>query len=262
MENDTPIVFEIKNVHSIELEDLSKSLLSFGDEYRRWNSTHYQGAMAGEIKLHVKEIRSGSIIADLVAIAPSALPFIEHAVTVVDFCKYLNSAYSWLLGKSSDKPQGLEIANLENLSNIIEPVAKDNGSQINISTVNIEGPIYISISSQESNAIQNTITRFTGDLKKPVSTIHEKVLLYWYQARNDIKAKTGDKAIVESISKKPVKAICMNESIKAKMLRDSENPFTHSYIVDLTVETIQGRPTLYRILDVHEILELQGQESE
>ena len=65
MENDTPIVFEIKNVHSIELEDLSKSLLSFGDEYRRWNSAHYQGAMAEEIKLHVKEIRSGSVIADL-----------------------------------------------------------------------------------------------------------------------------------------------------------------------------------------------------
>jgi len=186
----------------------------------------------------------------------------EHAVTVVDFCKYLNSAYSWLLGNESDKPAAIEIANLENLSNIIEPVAKDNGSQINISTVNITEPIYISINSQESNAIQNAITRFTGDLKKPISSIHEKVVLYWYQARNDVKAKTGDKAIVESISKKPVKAICMNESIKAKMLRDSENPFTHSYIVDLTVETVQGRPALYRILDVHEILELQGQESE
>lgn len=32
-------------------------------------------------------------------------------------------------------------------------------------------------------------------MKEPISGIKEKVLLHWYQARNDPKSKAGDKAI-------------------------------------------------------------------
>jgi hypothetical protein len=88
-----------------------------------------------------------------------------------------------------------------------------------------------------------------------VTGIQEKVLLYWYQARNDPRSKSGDRAIIESISTSAVKVVFVNENIKAKILSSSENPFMLAFVVDVAVETIQGRPALYRILEMHDSFE-------
>jgi hypothetical protein len=79
-------------------------------------------------------------------------------------------------------------------------------------------------------------------------------VLYWYQARNDQKSQRGDRAIIESISPTPVKAIFVSEGIKGKTLLGTSNPFKRAFIVDVSVETIGGRPALYRITEVHDSL--------
>ena len=38
------------------------------------------------------------------------------------------------------------------------------------------------------------------------------------------------------------------------MLSSVRNPFKRAYLVDVMVETIQEKPVLYRILEVHEII--------
>jgi hypothetical protein len=247
------LTVEIKNQHPVELVDLTQSLLSFADEYKRYFSKNEDPCVAEDVRLYVKEMRSGSIIADLVANAPYALPMIENANTIFEFVSYLKGATDYLLGKSTEKPP-LEKANYENFVRILEPVSKDNGSQLNIGAININNvnaPVTININSLESNAAQNAARRELDALKEPSTGIHEKVLLYWYQARNDPRSDRGDRAIIESIASNPVKVIFVNESIKAKILSSSENPFTLAYVVDVAVETIKGKPALYRILDIH-----------
>ena len=159
-----------------------------------------------------------------------------------------------LLGDSAEKPK-LETVNYENLSNIVEPIAKDSASQINIATLNINGAVHFNLNSLKSNAAQNAVKRALDAMKTRVTGMHSKVLLYWYQARNDLKSQSGDKAIIESIFHGPVKAIYANETIKAKILSSSENPFTMAYVVDVAVETIQDRPVMYRILEMHDHFE-------
>ena len=255
MPDPVKLTVEIKNVHPIELTDLTQSLLAFADEYKRHIARSEESMLAEGVRLYVKEMRSGSIIADLVAMAPYALPFVENSNHIFEFLGYLKTAYGYLLGESSDKPP-LERNNYENLTNILEPVAKDNGSQMNIGAIHVTtGPITVNINSMKANAIQNAAKREMDVLKAPTTGMREKVLLYWYQARNDPKSKTGDKAIIESLHKGPVKALFVNESIKAKILSASENPFTMAYVVDVAVETIRGKPALYRILEMHDVFE-------
>jgi hypothetical protein len=93
----------------------------------------------------------------------------------------------------------------------------------------------------KANAIQNAIRREMDALKEPVTGFHEKVLMYWHQAKNDPQSTTGDKAIIECISTSPAKAV--NSQTKArrrKLLSSSENPFRLAYVVDVAVVNHQG----------------------
>ena len=252
MIDDNRLTIKICNSQPVELTDLSNSFSSFADEYKRHISQEGTVTIPEEMNLYVKEIKTGSIVADLIALAPYVLPFIENSKTILSFMEYLKTAYDYLIGRQTEKPP-LTKANYENLIGIVNPIAKDKSSQLNIqNTINGNVSVNINLNSIEANAAQNAAYRDIEALTVPIIGLREKVLLYWYQARNDPKSKTGDKAIVESVYSGPVKAAFDNEHLKESMLLDSQNPFNLAYLVDLTVETIQGKPVIYKIVKMHE----------
>jgi len=124
---------------------------------------------------------------------------------------------------------------------------------INIGAVH--GPLVLHVDSQRANAIQNKARREIEALAEPSKGLHEKVLLRWYQARGVAESKAGDRAIIESISSLPVKTICANDVIKMQMILEEGNPFREAYIVDVMVDTIRGKPALYKILAIHDKFE-------
>jgi hypothetical protein len=249
--------FSLRIDHKVPVSvlDLSKCFAGLADEHRRFVEAR-KGISAGHgVQLYVKEVKSGSILASLQALTPYALPFMEHAVTILDFACYLKNAFHLMLGKELTKPDELKLQkpNYENLTAVLEPVAKDKDGVISInSTFENHAPVTIQINYLEANAIQNAGRRAIEHLRAPSTGFHEKVLLYWYQARNDKKSQKGDRAIIESISPTPAKTIFVSEGVKGKMLLGANNPFKRAFIVDVAVETIDGKPALYKILDVHD----------
>jgi hypothetical protein len=246
------LTLKIEHTAPVSVLDLTQCLAGFSDEHKRFVEKQ-RGISAGEgVQLYLREVKTGSIIADLVALTPFALPFMEHSVTILDFSVYLKGAYDFLLGKIQHKPK-LQKPNYENLIKILEPVAKDRQGKIIIdSCFRNHTPVNIQINYIEANAAQNSAHREIAELKTPATGVQEKVLLYWYQARNDQRSQTGDRAIIESISDAPVKTIFISEGTKGKMLLGSNNPFKRAFVVDVMVETIDGKPALYRITDVHD----------
>jgi len=253
------LTVEIKNRRPIELIDLTESFLSLGEEYKRFVAAHPDVAGAQNVRLYIKEIRAGSVVADLVALAavgvPVALPYIENANNILDFAKYLKTAYGYFSGKEEERPQ-LQPAEYTNLSKIIEPVAKDNGSQI-IVTATDGGSVQVTfnLNSTESNAAQNNLRREIEQFREPETRIHNQVVLYWYRASRDTDKQVGDRAIIESISPNPVKTVFDEEKTKAEMILSDPNPFLSAYIVDVFVDTIRGKPALYKIIRLHDRIE-------
>ena len=254
MDNEVKLTIEIKNLKPVELVDYAQSMICVGSEYTRFLASGENAATPDDVKLYVKAVRTGSIITELVAIAPFAIPFIEHSATIFEFAKHLKVLLDWFAGRSDKKPEALEKTTLQNLSNIVEPVAKDNGAQMNLGAVNVAGDmnLTLNISSLDANAIQNAIRREIDAMKEPVTGIHPQVLMYWAQARNQPDSKSGDKARIESIFRGDVKVVFANDRLKSKMLYEPAHPFALAYVVDVAVETIEGRPALYRVLEVHE----------
>ncbi|WKZ15466.1 MAG: hypothetical protein QY317_16345 [Candidatus Jettenia caeni] len=256
MQEEGVLKIEIRNNQPVELFDLTNTFINLCEHYRHFIADYkirYKETVLPEnIKLYIKEIKTGSIITDLVAFAPCVLPIALQVNTIIEFSIHLKNSYYYFLGKNN-KPRTYEKHEYNQFSNIIEPIAKDHGSQINISTT-INGDVHLNfgLNSMEANAIQNAIERELKLISATQKDRHEKVLLYLYQAKGDVDSNTGNKGIIEKISLSPIKVIFDNEEIKRNVLLNVKNPFLMAYIVDVEVDTIEGRPALYKIVAFHE----------
>ena len=130
------------------------------------------------------------------------------------------------------------------MSTILEPIVKDEGSQIIIQTRDSSTIEQVTINYMEANAIQHTIQRRIQGMREPVTGVHNNVVLYWYQARGTPASSPIDKGVIESLSPNPVKVLLPSDAIKASILLEDDNPFRMAYLVDVAVETVNGRPIL------------------
>ena len=53
-----------------------------------------------------------------------------------------------------------------------------------------------------------------------------------------------------------VKTIFLGPHLKDRMLRMEENFFRRAFLVDVHVDTIKGRPALYKIAAIHDTVEI------
>lgn len=255
MQDEARLTISLHNEKPVALFDLTNGFLALADEYSRYARYHEPQGVIRDAQLYVREVRNGSIVIDLVALSPLALPFVEHAISVLKFGEFMARICGYLLARTGTKLE-LKKKDYENIVTLVEPVAKDAASQINCHTV-ISGDVHqhFHMNSIEANAVQNSARREITALKEPITGVHRNVLLYFYQVRDDTKSAVGDQGIIESVSPFPVKVRFQNEEIKSRVLQADENPFRYAYVIDVAAETIEGNPKIYNVLAVHEAIE-------
>jgi len=260
MEAVSSLRVEIKNSTPVELTDFAECMNAFANEYSRYthgSQEEADGSSPKEVKLYVKEVNHGSIIADLMAMAPGAVFAAQNADTIIQFGKHVCELMRWYINLSGAEPENITKPTLQSLNSILEPVAKDGGASLNIGTLNNTGSIVVNIhiDNKDANAAQNNIRRHIEQIQEPVTGLHENVVIYWVQARNQTDNKTGDKGRIESIYRGDVKVVFPNESLKSEMLYGDENPFKAAFLVDVVVETIHDKPVVYKVVRLHEVFE-------
>ncbi len=248
------LTIDFKNTRPVELLDLTASLQALGEEYVEFVNLRGFDPQAGNVRLYISELRSGSIIAELKSLVDQASFVLDHADIFAAFVTNLNDLTQFFLGRSASPSVQVSKPEAARLSQFVEPVAKDGGSQIFL-TVNgdVTAPITINLNSQDANVIQNRVRRYLGP-PIPSQGLFEKEVLYLVQVRADTKSKVGDRGVIERFSAKPVKLEFMNEAAKRTVL-DEAHPFDRAYVVDGRAGTVDGEPVLYKIYAVHEALD-------
>lgn len=247
----------INNQKPVVLTDLTLALLGIGQQYERFieNETTEQYSAGSE--LFVKEVRSGSIVVELIAQTIPVVPLLWQGGSLLEWANHAKSVIAWLNGKLTNPPKDVTKNDLKQWNNILEPVARDHGSQMNFS-VSDGGQVINQwfITSEQANAAQNSIRREIGLLEEPDDHIQRKRIMVWYQTKFDDTSQTGSRAVIESISKSPVKVIFENNAVKKAMLAgDSRFPkpwHELAYIVDVRVQTVQGVPKVYTIINYYD----------
>ena len=246
----------IKNEKPVVLTDLTLSLLGVNQQFQRFIETETTEDYQPSTELYIKEVRSGSIVVELVALAMPVVPLIWEGGSLSEWVNFAKSMIEWFIGKASNPPKELTKNDLKQWNSILEPVAKDNGSQLNI-TVSDGGKVInqIFVNSQEANAAQNKIQRELEDFDDPDEHIQKNKVMTWYQTKFDSESHTGDKAIIESISKNAIKVVFENNAVKESILkgdsRYSKPWHKLAYLVDVEVQTINGKPKVYTVLRYH-----------
>jgi hypothetical protein len=226
--------------------------LSVGQQFERFieNETNEEHRIGSE--LFIKEVRSGSIIIELLAQAAPVVPLLWEGGPLDQWVNYARDVVMWLTGKLDAPPKEVTKQDLRQWNNILEPVAKDNGSQMNIS-VSDGGTVNntIVINNIQAGAAQSRIQRELKALEEPEDHIVRNRVMTWHQTRFTDDNATGDKAIIESITKSPVKVLFDNKAIKKAMTEDDprfQKPWQHlAYIVDVSVQYINSVPKVYTI---------------
>jgi hypothetical protein len=247
----------INNTKPVILTDLTLALLGVGSQFEKFIENEIpEGNAPISSQLYIKEVRAGSIVIELIAQALPVVPLLWNGGSISEWIDYTKDVFDWLNGKLENPPKKITKQDLKQYANILEPVAKDFGASLSFAAYN--GNIVIEkiiINSQQANAAQNSIVREIEKIDAPNNNIRKKCVMTWHQTRFSEKSSTGDKAIIEEITKAPIRVIFENNQIKKEILAgvaQIDKPWHElAYIVDVHVQTIHGVVKVYTITNFY-----------
>jgi hypothetical protein len=247
------ITFKLENSRPVDLLDLTRSLAAFGEGYLDFVGRAGYDVEPGNVRLFVREIRTGSIIADLASMADQASLILSHLDAAAGFISHFDKILHHFLLLPLARPDAPTKREASQAIAVMEPVAKDGGANL---FLNVSGDVHIHnhYNSQQANAIQNSARRFLGE-SIPTNEVHQDQLLSLFQVRGDASAKVGDRGIIESISPLPVKLLFSSEEVKRQIVEHPDNPFQKLFLVDVEAKAAEGKVRLYRVFAVKDVLD-------
>lgn len=258
MQEDSAVLrVRISNSKPVDLIDLTTSLMALGQAFTDYATSKTGDPLPDNMRLYVKEMRSGSVIAELVTLTDQAQWIAKHLEVLAGFVANLDDLMKFFMGRTAAPTEPPTRKQADQASAIVEPIAKDVGAQLNLNvmdggTVHIHQQIHIN--SVDANAVQNGARRYLGP-RLPANYVAADQLMVLEQVKNSVKAKTGDRGVIEAIVDKPVKLRFLSEDAKRKVLElDHENPLQCAFLVDVEVRSVEGKPILYHIIDVKDVI--------
>ena len=116
---------EIKNTQPLVLTDLTLSLLAFSHQYSKYVERTTNEPSSQARQLVIKEVRSGSVIVDLVGYACNAVPLIwSGGCTVIEWYKQAQAVLEWLLDRREKPPISLNKTDLSQWATFSPPSRK------------------------------------------------------------------------------------------------------------------------------------------
>lgn len=253
---DAPLLtVTIKNKAPVELIALADSLDALGKQYISFAASSGLDPDPGNIRLYIQELKTGSIIAVLKDIADQASFLHDHKELLAAFAGNLNDLMLYFAGLLPDTSSEITRVEATNVARIVEPVARDGGSQLFVQVTGDNNTLIVNniYSSERARAAQEGVRRFLGP-ELPSQGFFDHELLTLHQVRDQVRAKAGDKGVIEKFSGRPIKLIFTSEEAKRAVL-DCVLPFKKAFIVSGQLSTVGGQPALYKIFTVHDVID-------
>ena len=245
---DNILTFKINTDESVNVKELSESLLAIHDLYIKELGDE-------NCSVKISEVRHGSFEFDFTLIMLSIIPLMENVNIVSDFIGKIQKLYNFFLStKNTQNVTDLPLReDVENINKMVQPIININGGN---PTINIYGrdnkSCNISISQNEAKTISENGKIFIQQQESIKNQELEKILTFqdqiinFQQTRSD--NKKGTKAICSEIYKKEVDVDFEIDFIKNNILHKDYNPYSFLYVVDLRVEFKNEIPKKYTII--------------
>lgn len=262
--NANALLVHIQHSKPVEISEFTSSLNAVGGLYASYMKRNGLTKDATNAKLYVSKIEEGSIdviLQDL--ITGSMIPFLENANTMMEFATFVKNAITYFAKGTGDKPD-LSLQDCKDLKEVMTITAGDKNGSMEIGAINSadKSNIFVgcTFNFTESNSIQNQLTKEIESMKfsTPEDNRYNRQLMKIYQMRSDMRSDVGNKAIIDSIaSKKKVGVVFETDELKERILNSDENPAKKAYLVDVVVQTIDGRLAAYKVVALHDVIDIE-----
>lgn len=249
----------------LDLDDFAQGLAAWRADYGRFYTRQFPDHADGEARLLVKDVRSGSILVDVIPVLAPFVSDLESIKTVIDYVDAVRTKVLPWFSKGGRNPEATT-ADLKSFHKALEGIAKDNNGSLTLKARFIgkdgqgeEVRSEFAISSEQARMVQANIQAERIERQAADQDPLQQVVMYLHQASLDepkAGKSAGEKGIIESISDKPLKLVYASElagqRIKSE-LREDDNPLKKAFVVDVNVETVRGTPHAYRVTHVHSV---------
>ncbi len=255
----------------VELGDFVGAFTSLANEFDRFVGAEYPDARS-DPKMYVKEVRHGSIEADIFtgiqAITPIAMASIDQIMLLEDFVKRWGERFKAILTGSYSKDELQSSSELKDWADTAKAIASDPIASHSLEAAYFEdGKREIRASfkftaPEARTALQNIEDRKKA-LAKPDHHAHERVLMIFTRSDvndADVGKSSGERVKIEELSDKSLSIMYGSEVAEARIkheIRDAdENVYKKGFVVDVIVKLRSGKPIAYSITNVHDVLDL------
>lgn len=259
------IVIVIENQDPIDLLDFTASLTALAREHEATMRATRPGIDVDETRLLIVDVRKGSIVLELLPALAPLVATVEYANTAIEFVKHIAGAVT-VLGRPGGRLENATTQQLKNMNDMVHSVVKDTNVSLQIAVKHTNGEVIqeIVVKKEDGRHIVENARAQRLELEGKGSASHQRVLMHLHQSSVEnlkVGKKTSEKGIVESLDPIPRTLIYASDlagqRIKDAILEPGGNPYQKGFVVDLDVETIGGRPRVYRVLAVHDVIDLE-----
>lgn len=260
---DTALLVKITHSKPVEVKDFVATMSAMGNLFDDFCRKNGDSSEAQKAKLYVQKIEHGSIEIFLTeAVTAMALPFIENMNLIWEFAGHVKNVIQYYTHGTGEKPE-LDEKELRYYHDVFAVTAGDNNGETQIGAVHIgsTAPVYNNCTFNyfESNSAQNQIQRDEKTLKEqePAEIVHKRQLMTIFQMRGNMDTNTGNKAVIDALSKKPLSVVFETDEIKRQILKNDGNPTKQAYFVDVIIQTVGGKAAVYKVMKLHEVVRLE-----
>jgi len=249
----------------VEIGDFASHFAGMGAEFDRYIAKEHP-SLKGRARIYVREVRKGSIIADIIPVITDMVGLMDGALIVGGFAslfsKRVRSFLSQGLLPNAKKPE------LKNIHDSIQAVAQDRDGTIEMAENHFEDGVIKSqtvfkMTSQEARAARTAIEKQKEELDKETRADHSRVLMVFERPSSTVKSvgkSTGERVVIEQLSTKPKSLIygsdLAEERIKHEILNSNDNIFKLGFVCDVNVALRSSRVVGYSVVEVHQVIDL------
>lgn len=266
------ITLTIDNSQPIELGAFVRAFTSIAKEYQ--DSVDESPDFEGEAEIYVREVRSGSIVADLWPVVASTVPIIashaEQVFLAVEFVEKWKDRITKLA--AGIVPGNFSRSDLKTFAGVVEAIARDPDASSTLEVATFEDgkrqvKAAFKFRTNEAKAVERTIEGEYRRLETERDDTHLRVLMIF--TRSDIgdapkDKRSGERVVIPQISDRDLPIMYASDlaeqRVKHEIREADDNIYKKGFSVDVSVLYRNARPIVYRILNVHEVVDLPDDE--
>lgn len=189
------------------------------------------------------------------------------ANTVHEFVERWGSTLQKLGRRRGERLEGATKAELQTVMQQVAAIAAVPGAKLELSAIitkdgKQEQTALKVVTSNEATTATENANEQRLEMEKTTDADHKRVLMRFTRTdtkRGKIGKKAVEHAVVESISSRPLAVIYASELAEQRIrheIVERESVYWKGFVVDVNVESSRGRPVAYRVMHVHDVIDL------